>query len=354
MSAKSAFTQYVWLPLYQQFRLLVGLKSSPRPWHFPLLSGLCTGLPVLIGAYFGHVEQGVLAGLGGMVILYMPQTSMGHRMLTLVVCAFGFAACYTLTVLIGGVGWVAALLLGCISLLVNFSCRFYHLPWPGRFFFIMIAALASNANVELAQVPSKLGLLMMGSMGACLLAFIYSLVLPAKQGEPVCHSSEHLRLTPLWAESAVIGVVVGSSLLLAIELGVSNPYWVPISCAAILQGSSVQLLFTRQVQRILGTVIGLVFAWLLFSLPPNPWWIASTIMMLTFAMETVILRNYGLAVIFITPLAVLFANFILLGQFPAEQLVSTRMQDTVLGSACGFVGGLFLHLPWRGLRQHPA
>lgn len=330
---------------------MVELKSSPRPWHFPLLAGLCTGLPVLIGAYLGHVEHGVLAGLGGMVILYMPLSSMAYRMVTLVVCAFGFSVCYTLAIFAGGVGWSAALVLGFITLLVNFICRFYRLPAPGRFFFIMIASLASTASVELAQVPSKLGLLMMGTMGACLLAFAYSLILPVKQSELVTHRQSDIRLSYLWAESAFIGAVVGGSFFLAMALHLDNPYWVPISCAAIMQGTSVQLLFLRKVHRILGTAVGLILAWLLFSLPPNPWWIACTVIALTFAVETLMVRNYGLAVIFITPLTVLFADIILLGQFPAEQLVLTRMLDIVLGSVCGFAGGLLLHLPWCPWRQ---
>lgn len=347
MSVKLGINQGYWSHICQQFRLMVQLNSTQRPWHFPLLASLCTGLPVLLGAYFGHVDKGVLGALGGMVILYMPLSSMAYRMVTLVVCAFGFAVCYTLAILAGGMGWSAALTLGFITLLVNFICRFYQLQPPGRFFFIMIASLASTANVELAAVPSQLGLLMMGTMSACLLAFGYSLLLPAKHSELVNSTQPDRRLSHLWAESAVIGAVVGGSFLLAMGLGLHNPYWVPISCAAIMQGSSVQMLFQRKVHRILGTAVGLVLASMLFSLAPNGWWLAVAVILLTFAIETLMVRNYGLAVIFITPLTVLFADMILLGQFPTDQLVLTRMIDIVLGSVCGFIGGVLLHLPLR-------
>ena len=352
-NAERGFWSRSWQQTILQLRLMVQLNSTQRPWHFPLLAGLCTGLPVLLGAYVGHVDKGVLAALGGMVILYMPLTSMAYRMVTLVVCAFGFAVCFTLAALAGGQGWSAALALGFITLLVNFICRFYQLQPPGRFFFIMIASLASTANVELSVVPSELGLLMMGSMSACLLAFGYSLLLPVTHSELANSNQPDRQLSHLWAESAVIGGVVGGSFLLAMALGLHNPYWVPISCAAIMQGSSVQMLFQRKVHRILGTAVGIVLAWLLFSLAPNAWWLAVAVIVLTFAIETLMVRNYGLAVIFITPLTMLFADMILLGQFPADQLVLTRMVDIVLGSVCGFVGGGLLHLPFRRWLARP-
>lgn len=336
-----------WPQLILQCRLMLQLNSTQRPWHFPLLASLCTGLPVLLGAYFGHIDKGVLAALGGMVILYMPLTSMAYRMVTLVVCAFGFAVCFTLAALAGGQGLSGALVLGFITVLVNFICRFYQLQSPGRFFFIMIASLASTAKVQWSVVPGELGLLMMGAMLACLLAFGYSLLLPVKHSELASVHQPDRQLAQLWAESVVIGGVVGGSFLLAQSLGLHNPYWVPISCAAIMQGTSVQMLFQRKVHRILGTAVGTVLAWLLFSLTPNAWWLAVAVIVLTFIIESLMVRNYGLAVIFITPLTMVFADMILLGQFPTEQLVLTRMVDIVLGSVCGFVGGGLLHLPLR-------
>ncbi len=56
------------------------------------------------------------------------------------------------------------------------------------------------------------------------------------------------------------------------------------------------------------------------------------------------MRNYGLAVIFITPLTVLLAEASTVA-LPPDQLVLARMSDIVLGSVIGFVGGVILHHP---------
>ncbi|AEY02203.1 hypothetical protein GU3_12240 [Oceanimonas sp. GK1] len=321
---------------------MLRLAPSPRPWHFPLLAGLGSGVPLLLGAALGQVEQGLLGALGGMVLLYMPLASMADRMVTLAVCAFGFALCFTLAALTGGHLWGSAAMLALITMLVNLICRYYAVLPPGRFFFVMIAAMASTVPFELSEIPAQTGLLMMGAMSACLLAFGYSLLVPVKHSELTRPAQPDRALSALWLESALIGAVVGGSLLLALALGLHNPYWVPISCAAIMQGNSVSVLLQRKLHRILGTAVGLMLAWLLFSLEPGPWWLALLVIVLTFIIETLVVRNYGLAVIFITPLTVLFASMMQGGALSPDELVLTRMLDIALGSLCGFVGGSLL------------
>lgn len=327
--------------LREQVRRMLVLNPSLRPWHFPLVAGLCTGLPVLLGAWLGRLDLGVLGSLGGMVILYLPQATVAYRLVTLVVCGFGFATSFTLAALAGGPSWVSALVLGLVTMLINLVCRFYSVAPPGRFFFVMIASLASTASLDLALLPEKVGVMVMGSMLACLLVFGYSLLLPAPPGGREPHHPADWHLRRLWLESLLIGALVGGSFLLALLLGLDNPYWVPISCAAVLQGNSVSMLIQRKLHRILGTAVGLVLAWLLFSLPPDPWLLATLVILLNFAIETLVTRNYGLAVVFITPLTVLLAGMLQHGA-PPEQLVLARMVDILLGSLCGLLGGSLL------------
>ncbi len=42
------------------------------------------------------------------------------------------------------------------------------------------------------------------------------------------------------------------SLAVAFILGFENPYWIPISCLAVMQGSSSRHIWLRAVQRIIG------------------------------------------------------------------------------------------------------
>jgi hypothetical protein len=72
-------------------------------------------------------------------------------------------------------------------------------------------------------------------------------------------------------DALIIGLTVFLSLLLAEWLQLQRPYWVPVSCLAVLQGASLRAVWNRQFQRLLGTALGLLLTWGVFSLPLNAW-----------------------------------------------------------------------------------
>ena len=330
--------------LLQDFLSLLAWKPSTRPWHIPFLASLCVGFPALAGVYFGRFDAGILASIGALVILYMPQTTIPHRMVTLAVCSLGLAACFALGVGTGFNPYVSATVLGLTTTLVTFITRFYALPPPGSFFFILVAAVAGTLPFDPGLIPAHVGLFVLGGIQACLLALLYSLLVARKAAPDPTPLPPERRAGAIIPESVVIGLFVGGSLLLAQFLSLDNPYWVPISCAAIMQGATFRAVWRRKIHRIIGTAIGMGLAWIIFSLPFSPWALVLVIMALNFMVEFLVVRNYGLAVIFITPLTVLLAEASKVG-LPPDQLVLARMFDIVLGSFIGFVGGGILHHP---------
>src|SRR5690606_382621 len=100
----------------------------------------------------------------------------------------------------------------------------------------------------------------------------------------------------------------------------------------------------RNVHRIAGTAIGMLLAWGIFSLSPNIWELAILITVLSFVIELLIVRNYGLAVIFITPLTLIYADAATETDNTA-QLMMTRLFDIILGSTIGYLGGWVMHHP---------
>ncbi len=123
----------------------------------------------------------------------------------------------------------------------------------------------------------------------------------------------------------MIGAFVGLSLAIAQALQLDRPYWVPVSCLAVIQGVSLRAVWNRQLQRVLGTAIGMLLAWSLLSLPLDPWRIALLVILLVFVIESLVVRHYGLAVIFITPLTILLAEAATLGAAPLAELIAVAL-----------------------------
>src|SRR5690606_6663849 len=110
--------------------------------------------------------------LGGLVFLYLPATSLSHRMAWLMACGFAMAGSYTLGLLSQLLPGLTVPVLAVIAVLVTMVCRYYAVPPPGSLFFIMAASIGAYTPVSGAAVPLQVGLLTMGAVLACLIAFL--------------------------------------------------------------------------------------------------------------------------------------------------------------------------------------
>ena len=331
--------------LRAELRYLTTINRSDRLWQMPFAAALATGLPLFVGAYFGRMDYGLVSSLGGLVFLYLPNTPLYHRMVTLMACAFAMTACYTLGLMSQFFPLLMMPVLVFIAILVTMVCRFYDVGMPGSLFFIMAASIGAYSALEVVQVPLMVGLITMGSLLACLIAFFYSLaVLRLRDPKPV---SPLPSPTFDWVvfDSVVIGVFVGISLALAQVLQLEKAYWVPVSCLAVIQGASLRAVWNKQLHRVVGTGVGLLVSWGLLLLPLDPWSISLTMMALTFVIESTVVRHYAFAAVFITPLTILLAEAATLGHGSPALLIQARFFDTVLGCFVGLVGGVCLHSP---------
>ncbi|MEO6354114.1 MAG: FUSC family protein [Burkholderiaceae bacterium] len=328
-----------------ELRYLTTINASDRLWQMPFAAALALGLPLLVGAYFDNMEYGLVSSLGGLVFLYLPNTPMSHRMVSLMACAFGMVACYALGVMSHFFPPLMMWVLMFIAILVTMVCRFYRVGQPGSLFFVMAASIGAYSTGDVLQVPLKVGLLTMGCLLACLIAFFFSLYILRLQASKPVEPLPPATFDFVVFDSVVIGVFVGISLALAQILEMERPYWVPVSCLAVIQGVSLRAVWNKQLHRIIGTGIGLLLSWGLLMLPLDKWSISLMMMVLAFVVETIVVRHYGFAAIFITPLTILLAEAATLGHGSPAALIQARFFDTVLGCIVGLAGGICLHSP---------
>ncbi|WP_226026229.1 FUSC family protein [Streptomyces hyderabadensis] len=121
---------------------------------------------------------------------------------------------------------------------------------------------------------------------------------------------------------------------LAVLLGLQHGYWAAISAAAVLHSVNLRTTAQRALQRTIGTVLGVLLALAILAMHPTPVVLAAVVVLMEFLLEYIVVRNYGLGVVFITPIALLLSD--LAEPAPAGELVSHRL----LGSLLGIVVGL--------------
>ncbi|WP_243864799.1 FUSC family protein [Paenibacillus castaneae] len=137
------------------------------------------------------------------------------------------------------------------------------------------------------------------------------------------------------------GVVLSIAAIVAYSFDFNRSYWITLSCAAVMSGSSIISTFHRAIQRSLGTVVGILIATIILFLHPEGIVIVIAIVILTFLTELAIVLNYAIAVLFITPNALLLAESTTPLQH-AAYFTTARITDVVIGSVIGLIGTLLI------------
>ncbi|HLR61937.1 MAG TPA: FUSC family protein [Lentibacillus sp.] len=136
-------------------------------------------------------------------------------------------------------------------------------------------------------------------------------------------------------------IVLGLAALVAFSFDFDRSYWIPVSCGAVMLGSTIISTFHRSIQRSLGTLFGILVAVVILSISPAPIVVALLIAMFHFLTETFMVRNYAFAVMFITPNAILIAESTTQIQ-NLSYFASARITDVVIGCIIGILGVLLV------------
>lgn len=323
---------------------ILEIKPSNRPWHLPVIAGVTIGIPIVFGYFMDSIEEGKLASLAALVILYIQSNHLIQRMKTLIICSFLIILSFTVGVVFSFNAYFAPLALGLFAAFIHYTLnKFKMTKPPGNFFFIMVASMAICLPFDLKEIPIRVGYVSIGAMLALILGFIYSLfVLKINhQKKDIVRQTktDYIIVT----ESLIIGLFVAISLFVPRLLKLDNPYWVPITCMAVMQGLSAKHIWIRGIQRVLGTVIGLLFVWLILQMNPSVLTVCLTIVVAQIIIEFLIVRNYLLAVIVITILTVFLAEASHIASIDPNQLLSARLVDIFIGSIIGALGGWVMH-----------
>ena len=134
-----------------------------------------------------------------------------------------------------------------------------------------------------------------------------------------------------------VGVAALIAGFISAGLGLAHGYWAIATAVLVLyQGLDWTRTWHKGVQRTAGTGAGLVLAAALLAARPAGLWLVAVLMVLQFTIEMSVVRNYALAVVFITPTALLIASRG--GAVPGiGQLLAARGADTVLGCAVALI-----------------
>jgi hypothetical protein len=332
---------------------VVAIRPGPIRWGHAVQGGIAVLLPGLLFIALGQPTLALAASNGGFLALYLGGLSRTRRAKLLPIIGVGLFAAVALA-LVGAQAGVAGAVISVsvLGVLATILTVGWGVGPPGALFFVLLAGAFSTLGLAEAERTGRvdfagvLGPLATGLVLAYAIVVAPLLLRSVRQQTGAAPGRSDRLQFSLRGQALVIlvrvTVAVAVAATIGLLLGEDRAYWIVITVVAVLQTSARRRMSAiRAGQRLIGTVVGLgVFA-LLALLPLTELTLLLIIGVLQTVIELVIARNYGLALAFITPLALLVAAQSDPGDVGA--VVGERVVDTVIGVLIAVVVVLIEH-----------
>lgn len=336
---------------------LFRLTPAPAPrWPLALQAAAAMVAPIVVFTLLGMPELGYRAAAGAFVIIHASALPPAERARLLPLIGAGLLAAAALGVACAHVPALSLAGLVVVALLAAATMYGFALGAPGPLFFVLIYGLSGQiaGPMDATDSLTYLGTLAVGIGFAYLLA-LTPLLWPSIRrvsARPLRHLLPRPVLTgvagTMFLRAAVV-TIAGTAIGAAVDP--QRTYWV-VGAALGVVGVAVgrRVAVARGLHRMAGTVAGAGVFLLIAPWGVEGLWLAAVLGLLQLVVELLVVRNYGLALVFITPLVLL-----LTGAATGElgtAFVGERVIDTIVGGLLGAASG-FLHRPGHGAVATP-
>ncbi|QCC78622.1 FUSC family protein [Nocardioides daphniae] len=330
---------------------VLGLGPHAGAHRVALRASVSLAVPLALLLATERMEWSIFAAFGAFVALYGRNEVAPHRLRLQVTLMAMFVGAVVAGTAVGisehRAWWVVpgAALVAAVGSYVSDAQR-WHPPGP---LFLVFAFTAC------ASTPSEVGDLLPALLVSSASAAFSVLVGASGAWWRGRRASSPWAATPRpsdWASVArrhvvrcALGCLLAGTAATALSgpLGIGHPYWAMVAAVVPLVARDWSQQVARGVQRLLGTFGGLLLAAGLLAVElPTPALVAVVIALQGLA-ELLIGRNYALALVVVTPLALLMVH--LVAPTSPRELLVDRAVETLLGVVVGVALGWLTRRP---------
>ena len=126
------------------FKQAFVINKNPYPWGKAFTAGIAAALPVFIGMLLGHLEYGLLAGIGAFTYLYVFDIPYVQRAKKIFWAMLGISFSVFLGTLLAPYPIAVALAMGLIGAIAIYIFGALKIAGPSAIFFVLSFALATG------------------------------------------------------------------------------------------------------------------------------------------------------------------------------------------------------------------
>lgn len=306
--------------------------------------GVSVGLPLIALYALDRLDLAACAAFGALTSLYGHGEASRRRFETLVVAAVALVATIAVALVFSaahGPSWILGSLLvatvvagGTLGALMRWVPR-------GEIFFVLTLLVLAQIPTVWPRLPWAVAV----AAGSAALSVLLGVLWRPREDRAALRLGElHRRAVQGFVsldrrEHGIVILAAAAGVLcawlLAIALGVGYPFWAPVTVAALMPALASAEIYRRMVHLVLGTLAGVGAAALLFAGNPGHLALIAIIVLCQMAAELLVARQYGVALVFLSPLAIGMSN--LSRGLPWQPLLLDRLAEACLGTAVALV-----------------
>lgn len=314
------------------------IRVGPRAGdhRVAIRAAIAVGVPLLLLWSLGRLDLAIYASFGAFAAVYGRADGFGDRMRMQLSAGGILLACMLLgtTLSLAAVGALLSVaVVAVVAALVTLLA--YAMRWhpPGALF----AVFAAGATATIPSTSATLLEVLVVGGAAAVFAVVVTLVAALVEHRGLPARTPRRSVQPVGAIAWEMAVTVGVAAALAGVAGAlligTHWYWAMVGAVAATGGAHVNARVIRGLQRLLGTLLGVLVAAGILALHLPPLAIILIAVLLQAGAELFVGRNYGIAMVFITPLALVMVS--LAATTPADVLLRDRVLETIIGVAAG-------------------
>ncbi|MBF4992644.1 FUSC family protein [Arthrobacter gandavensis] len=325
---------------------MFALAPAQNDHRVAIRCGIGIGVPLAVVLAIGRIDLAIFVAFGAFTSIYgrnePHRQRLGHQARAGALM-FAVILAGALSSRLGLDAWGVVLGTTAVAGLGTVATGYWRLRPAGSLFHIF--AYAAIASVP-AHPPLWQGMLAAGSAIVFAVLLGLSGMLHARYRTP-WNKPLRPRFSPakqkaIWADGGLYAVAAAAAGSVATLLGIGHNYWAMVAATVPLAGATFRHRIQRGVSRMLGTFGGLGITAVILFARPQPWQLVLVIALLQFGAELFIARNYALAQVVITPLALLSTELSHAGS--PTTLIQDRAIETVIGALVGMALVLLLQL----------
>ncbi|MBV8886288.1 MAG: FUSC family protein [Chroococcidiopsidaceae cyanobacterium CP_BM_RX_35] len=337
---------------------ITDIKSLP--WDKVIRFTLSVSMPLVMGFFVGQLHYGVVALVGGMYAVNTANvvSSPRSRLLVTLITAVLITGCAEL----GELCAYSFILLALGVLILGVTAGWVHnshkgLESMGRFAvagFLFGANQQTTFGTKLIEIDARVTLAFFAGGVWALLVMLLEPLLKQHQGatdEPSLRQGWQRLWTGQTAGlrfALCYGIVVTLGWVISPFLGIQNPFWVAVTTLFVMRPDS-RATAQRTVERVAGTLIGVLLVWGIITLTQSPKFLILCIILTTPLIPIGFASNYTLCCIAITVLVMVMIDLLTLTHGGDLFLLPMRFYSTAVGCGLTIIGTAITYpkLWWR-------